>query len=293
VVSVAVCGEVTCSIYDKILQLRRLPYLPSLPYRVWHKTAGDIMSRTLNWLVPNSTPKHVARILSTTTNVMYPIINNPVGMVVVGSAERKDLLQWLIDCKEVPDTVTVHQVHESYGTFLSAFKESFFFTKHVHNVLPGQIPKEHKSRSKRDVSTKKKAAPTPEEGKGDVDEARDYTPMPTSSPPIQLLKSTPLPHIHMLFITLRLNEAFVTDKGRLVGIVYRESIKNVVEGNEFSKSNLMMDLFRWATSRWFGHKKDKSETFKKPGEVTHLLGGDSSDSSDSSDTDSATSDSEA
>lgn len=52
------------------------------------------------------------------------------------------------------------------------------------------------------------------------------------SVPVQLEEKTPLTIIHMLFITLRLTDAFVTDTGILVGFLTRKKLKQVVANKD-------------------------------------------------------------
>jgi len=46
--------------------------------------------------------------------------------------------------------------------------------------------------------------------------------------PIRFLESTPLTQIHLLFITLRLSNAFVTSNGKLKGVITRQSLREAI-----------------------------------------------------------------
>ena len=50
--------------------------------------------------------------------------------------------------------------------------------------------------------------------------------------PIQIGQETPLYHIHLLFVTLRLFHCFVTHNGRLVGVVSRRALKKIIERSD-------------------------------------------------------------
>jgi len=53
--------------------------------------------------------------------------------------------------------------------------------------------------------------------------------VPYEYSPVQLQPSTPLPSIHLLFITLRLRNAYVTTNGRLTGLITRSQIKTIID----------------------------------------------------------------
>jgi predicted transcriptional regulator len=50
-----------------------------------------------------------------------------------------------------------------------------------------------------------------------------------TSIPIQVSEDTPLSQIHMLFINLRLFQAFVTKNGKLLGIIKRKKLREVLD----------------------------------------------------------------
>ena len=59
------------------------------------------------------------------------------------------------------------------------------------------------------------------------------------SPPIQISETTPLYHVHVLFITLRLFHAFVTKSGRVTGVVSRNNLKKHID-----EANAQLTLMR-------------------------------------------------
>lgn len=51
---------------------------------------------------------------------------------------------------------------------------------------------------------------------------------------IQIGQDTPLTHVHILFVTLRLFHCFVTHNGKLVGAVSRTVLKKSIENYDAS-----------------------------------------------------------
>jgi CBS domain-containing protein len=63
---------------------------------------------------------------------------------------------------------------------------------------------------------------------GELTLAEQGVVVPMHSVLVQLLENTPITQVHQLFITNRLQVAFVTDRGRLVGVVSRKSLKAAI-----------------------------------------------------------------
>ncbi len=57
---------------------------------------------------------------------------------------------------------------------------------------------------------------------------KPFPPLPLLPVPIQILDEMPIAHVHMLFITLRLTEAYVTTHGKLDGVITRDMLKQVI-----------------------------------------------------------------
>src|SRR5690606_13050141 len=58
--------------------------------------------------------------------------------------------------------------------------------------------------------------------------------LPIKPATVQLFASTPLANCQMLFITLRLSDAFVTSNSKLVGIVTRNDLRMAIGQRDFS-----------------------------------------------------------
>lgn len=83
---------------------------------------------------------------------------------------------------------------------------------------------------------------TPVTMESNVSESREVIPglneesrrvLPIKPATVQLFASTPLANCQMLFITLRLSDAFVTSNSKLVGIVTRNDLRMAIGQADF------------------------------------------------------------
>eukprot|EP00117_Sycon_ciliatum_P024435 scpid42908/ scgid20503/ Chloride channel protein 2 len=86
------------SIYDSIILIKKLPYLPDLkgnrPYNI---TAGDMMRTELYFISQRSTYAQLRRLLKKSTFRSYPLVDSQASMILLGSVQRSKLEQILHD----------------------------------------------------------------------------------------------------------------------------------------------------------------------------------------------------
>ncbi|XP_077382950.1 chloride channel protein 1 isoform X2 [Festucalex cinctus] len=82
------------SLYDSIIQVKKLPYLPELAlghiskYNIF---VEDIMVRKVKFLSSHSTYREVNHLLETTTLKTIPLVDSKESMILLGSIERMEL----------------------------------------------------------------------------------------------------------------------------------------------------------------------------------------------------------
>ncbi|XP_077454070.1 chloride channel protein 1-like [Stigmatopora argus] len=82
------------SLYDSIIQVKKLPYLPELAlghiskYNIF---VEDIMVRKVKFLSSNSTYRELNRLLETTALKTIPLVDSKESMILLGSIERMEL----------------------------------------------------------------------------------------------------------------------------------------------------------------------------------------------------------
>ncbi|KAM3858545.1 chloride channel protein 1a [Diretmus argenteus] len=83
------------SLYDSIIQVKKLPYLPELGFRhisQYTIFVGDIMVRKVKFISSHSTYREVIRLLDSTSLNAIPLVDSKDSMILLGSIDRLELL---------------------------------------------------------------------------------------------------------------------------------------------------------------------------------------------------------
>lgn len=198
-ISFSVSSMLSPSIYDLILELKSLPYIPSLSAASYNKKAIDVMQRKLFFLTYSSTYSEALKILSDCTYRHIPLVNSVNDTVILGSVDKTDLMSIVANSmpgNAIPNSTTVEQTSRD-----SSVVESFEMS-----ALEELSPNPH-------------GAPMPEQDI--LNACIDFTELMDliDEAPLQVTVMTPLPKLHFLFIMLGIDETFVTLDGKLQGIV--------------------------------------------------------------------------
>ncbi|KAF7241160.1 Chloride channel protein 1 [Varanus komodoensis] len=87
------------SLYDSIIQVKKLPYLPDLGWNQISKYnifVEDIMVCDVKFVSSNCKYRDLQEILQNTTVKTFPLVDSPESMVLMGSIERPDLKALLL-----------------------------------------------------------------------------------------------------------------------------------------------------------------------------------------------------
>ncbi|KAI4877334.1 hypothetical protein NFI96_017312 [Prochilodus magdalenae] len=82
------------SLYDSIIQVKKLPYLPELGFghiSKYNIFVEDIMVRKVKFLSPQSTYRELDHLLQSTTLKNFPLVDSKESMILLGSLERCEL----------------------------------------------------------------------------------------------------------------------------------------------------------------------------------------------------------
>ncbi|KAF6735135.1 Chloride channel protein 1 [Oryzias melastigma] len=117
------------SLYDSIIQVKKLPYLPELAlghiskYNIF---VEDIMVRNVKFLSSQSTFRELNHLLESTSLKTIPLVDSKESMILLGSIERTEL-QALLDWWLSPERRVFEKGQSSPGQASPAAWESFTF----------------------------------------------------------------------------------------------------------------------------------------------------------------------
>eukprot|EP00049_Salpingoeca_infusionum_P009401 m.156639 g.156639 ORF g.156639 m.156639 type:complete len:671 (+) comp14329_c0_seq2:268-2280(+) len=95
-ISNAVCQALSPSIYDSIIQLRNLPFLPDLRNRTFYsQTAAMIMRQNPLVVSQHCTFGDIKQLLRQTDHSVFPLVDSKASMLLLGSVNRS-VLQTLV-----------------------------------------------------------------------------------------------------------------------------------------------------------------------------------------------------
>lgn len=260
-VSNAICAFLQPSIYDSIIKINGYPYLADLPpsrVSVHQMKVEQIMIKDLYFITRDTTYRELREMLLETPSLRsYPFVTDARSMTLLGSVGRKYLL-FLIQKRLGPEP-------ELFGHRRRSRTASEIFST-IHNLRRGSLAATSGLSSggalmtDRNISGNTLLPQSPlHEDQGDrsplapllyaqrnqnepivhslakraeiLAKKVDMESVAIDSAPFQLVRGTSLYKVHTLFSLLALNHAYVTEKGRLVGVVavkeLREALSNI------------------------------------------------------------------
>uniref|UniRef100_A0A8C2JJL2 Chloride channel, voltage-sensitive 1b n=1 Tax=Cyprinus carpio TaxID=7962 RepID=A0A8C2JJL2_CYPCA len=263
------------SLYDSIIQVKKLPYLPELgighisKYNIF---VEDIMVKKIKFLSPQSTYRELNDLLESTSLKTIPLVDSKESMILLGSIERCELqaaLDWCLSAER-----RVYNRGEGVSSPGSQVNwESFAFVDEEvgeengdevrgvfsHTAFPRKTPKRTSLFSfcfaQRQILTvcelimlywgvQIKAWEEEELEKPiDIDQIR------VDPSPFQLVERTSLHKTHTLFSLLGLSHAYVTSIGKLVGVVALKELQKAIEGSTRSGVRLRPPLASFRDAR--------------------------------------------
>ncbi|KAI6191212.1 Chloride channel protein 2 [Aphelenchoides bicaudatus] len=133
IIANAVCSNLQPSIYDAMITIKHLPYLPDIPpsNSVVHLfTAEHIMVTPVRYLTRNTTYMDIRNILVEMPKLhAFPIVDDPTSMMLLGSVPKRTLLELLE--KQIGDDgrkrEAARRIKLAIDTIDQHFKESLAF----------------------------------------------------------------------------------------------------------------------------------------------------------------------
>uniref|UniRef100_A0A3P9P0H1 Chloride voltage-gated channel 1 n=1 Tax=Poecilia reticulata TaxID=8081 RepID=A0A3P9P0H1_POERE len=277
------------SLYDSIIQVKKLPYLPDGCFSFHSKYnifVEDIMVRKVKFLSSQSTFRELNHLLESTTLKTIPLVDSKESMILLGSIERTEL-QAVLDWWLSPERRVFERGPSSPGQGSKLSWESFSF-----------VDEEGEESSDKAVTPVQEGcngpipAPDPQDpatnhtGSGEtcvsllcdwlvqikaweeeeLDKPVDMEEIRIDPSPFQLVERTSLHKTHTLFSLLGLSHAYVTSIGKLVGVVALKELQKAIEGSTRSGVRLRPPLasFRDASRKTKKHQAPSSSA-REPG----------------------------
>uniref|UniRef100_A0A8C1FHX8 Chloride channel protein n=1 Tax=Cyprinus carpio carpio TaxID=630221 RepID=A0A8C1FHX8_CYPCA len=257
----AVAQSLQPSIYDSIIRIKKLPYLPELGWGHHEKyniRVEDIMVRNVRYITLNSTYRDLHEILLIANLKTVALVESAESMILLGSIERAQLqallsqhvgrerrLEFIRDAERKRVSVVSTPSSEEGGPKVN---HEVRFQSSITPARPIS-PKPLKPALKR-TSTAEKNIEIPtsnithsltyssvemlqieEWEEQQLDEQVNFNNCKIDPAPFQLVERTSLHKTHTIFSLLGLDHAYVTSIGRLIGVVSLRELRKAIEGS--------------------------------------------------------------
>uniref|UniRef100_A0A8B9JGU8 Chloride voltage-gated channel 1 n=1 Tax=Astyanax mexicanus TaxID=7994 RepID=A0A8B9JGU8_ASTMX len=230
------------SLYDSIIQVKKLPYLPELGFghiSQYNIFVEDIMVRKVKFLCSQSTYRELLYLLDSTSLKTIPLVDSKESMILLGSIDRSELLalcDWWLSAER---RILMHgQDLQGQGSCAKVSWESFAFVDEEGEENGG----EKVCPLKYCVSLLCTVYLLHLDFTSEMDKPLELDQIRIDPSPFQLVERTSLHKTHTLFSLLGLSQAYVTSIGKLVGVVALKELQKAIEGSTRSGVRLRPPL---------------------------------------------------
>uniref|UniRef100_A0A8C7V0D3 Chloride channel protein 2 n=1 Tax=Oncorhynchus mykiss TaxID=8022 RepID=A0A8C7V0D3_ONCMY len=250
----AVAQSLQPSLYDSIIRIKKLPYLPELGmghHEKYNIRVEDIMVRDVRYITLSSSYRDVQEVLLIGQLKTLALVESTDSMILLGSIERSQL-QSLLSLQLGPSrrldhlrrhakdndthTLDTHTHLSNLGNMDNPLSPP---CTHTHStstsarhgvrfvVSVAEVSRTH-ARVMRVLNPLPQIAEWEEQ---QLDEPVDFNNCKIDPAPFQLVERTSLHKTHTIFSLLGLDHAYVTSTGRLVGVVSLRELRKAIEGS--------------------------------------------------------------
>uniref|UniRef100_A0AAQ6AI92 Chloride channel protein n=1 Tax=Amphiprion ocellaris TaxID=80972 RepID=A0AAQ6AI92_AMPOC len=226
------------SLYDSIIQVKKLPYLPELGFghiSQYNIFVEDIMVTKVKFISSQSTYREVKLLLDSSSLKSIPLVDSKDSMILLGSIDRLELLA-LCDWWLSPERRLLMQVR----TVTDCCLQGSAMQEERNGPLPPPKPQEPSSNHTATVPGESRGPLSWEEA--EMDKPMEIDEIRVDPSPFQLVERTSLHKTHTLFSLLGLSHAYVTSIGKLVGVVALKELQKAIEGSTRSGVRLRPPL---------------------------------------------------
>lgn len=245
-ISNAIAQQLAPSIYDSIIQMKNLPYLPDIHKAAnYQKTAGQIMKYHVPMISLQTTYQQLSSILRNNPDIKsFPLVDTDLSRILLGAVSRAHLRNSLLrhvqrtrssqqvilgprrpsEVDSVPTTPTEH-----HRFALDASGDLGLSTPGSPAMSPAATPRGG-SPTLLQISSDDFALPTPR--RVTIDSPIDFSHMEIDPAPLRLVEQSPLAQIHTMFSLMNMNEAYVTSLGKVIGFIDLRILSDAILENE-------------------------------------------------------------
>lgn len=196
-ISVGISRKISVNIYDSMLIIRRLPFLPDLARHSWNQTARDFMRSDVPVLSLNTSLEEMKSLLETYVNrgqnfknINIPIVEDGPKSLFIGSTRFETFYSLYNQLKEEinkqrNEIIQIMDNSDEENEISSLEKIKFDLRPRLKTILYGN--------------------------------------------PIQCVPDTPIATVHIMFATLHLMNVFVVKNGKLIGVITRAGLKKALK----------------------------------------------------------------
>eukprot|EP00051_Salpingoeca_urceolata_P013556 m.170384 g.170384 ORF g.170384 m.170384 type:complete len:892 (+) comp17827_c0_seq2:442-3117(+) len=229
--SISICQKLSPSLYDSIIQLKGMPYLPDLRKGSGYKLlVSDIMRQDVFYVALNSTYARIAELLTSAKFRSFPLVDSPETQVLVGSISRSELKRML----------SMQLNRTDIDVQPTAAPDPPASSSHSQGEPPtpsgnaGEMGSDGAAlwQAKDENSASVTVEPMSEDERRRsvlLQETANFKHARVDPSPFQLVEHTSLYKVHTLFSLLGLSLAYVTHVGRLVGVVGLKEVRAAVD----------------------------------------------------------------
>uniref|UniRef100_A0A669BTP2 Chloride channel, voltage-sensitive 2a n=1 Tax=Oreochromis niloticus TaxID=8128 RepID=A0A669BTP2_ORENI len=230
----AVAQALQPSLYDSIIRIKKLPYLPELGmghHEKYNIRVEDIMVRDVRYITLNSSYRDLQEMLMTGQLKTLALVESRDSMILLGSIERLQLQSLLsLQLSRQRRLEYLRQLAQDNGThdhLPSLTSDSTPSSPCTHTHLNSSTNSSARQAVRFLVSTQQ----ITEWEEQQLDEPVDFKNCKIDPAPFQLVEQTSLHKTHTIFSLLGLDHAYVTSMGRLVGVVSLKELRKAIEGS--------------------------------------------------------------
>uniref|UniRef100_A0A4W6BZE1 Chloride channel 2c n=2 Tax=Lates calcarifer TaxID=8187 RepID=A0A4W6BZE1_LATCA len=239
----AVAQSLQPSLYDSIIRIKKLPYLPELGWghhEYYNIRVEDIMVRDVRYITLNCCYRDLHNVLLTGHLKTLALVESAESMILLGSIERAQLQSLLSQQLGRPRR-------------LQYIRERAAAEKKRLSVVSNPGSEDDSQRASQEVRFQVRVTAGGEMGCGgkhlwlfyicwmskclskweekQLDEQVNFNNCKIDPAPFQLVERTSLHKTHTIFSLLGLDHAYVTSIGRLIGVVSLKELRKAIEGS--------------------------------------------------------------